>query len=171
MAKFSDNAMAAIQWDEINLGLGTLAAGAIIAANSRIDQTRLQGYRILKSQYVFVCTGLTSDEGPLRMLFAHDLTNTEAEEAIGADPQRSNDPTNDASARTKRPLWPLDNGVFFQNAEGNGRLVAQGEIKLGWSIQEGTVLKFMVENFSGNALTTGATVTGRVKHFGVWLRD
>ena len=170
MAKFSDNALAAIQWDEVTQALSTLAVGAIISANSRIDQSRLQGFRVLKSQYVFVITGLAVDQ-PVRMLFAHDLSNTETEEAIGADPQRPGDPTGDSAARTKRPTWPLDPGVFLNDANGNGQLILQGEIKLGWSIQEGTVLKFQFENIGGATLTTGAIVTGRVKHFGVWLRD
>ena len=171
MGKFSDNSMAAVQHDEITQALSTLAAGAMISANSRIDASRLQGFRVLKSQYAFILKGLTAEEGPIRVLIGHDLTNTEAEEAIGADPQRSNDPTSDASARSKRPIFVLNPGVFFKDAAGNGNLLIEGEIKLGWSFPEGTILKYYFENFGLSTMTTGAVIAGRVKHYGVWLRD
>ncbi len=167
MAKFSDNSMASIVWDETTLTLSTLGSGSILTANSRIDASRLQGFRILKTQYYFALKSMTPDEGPIMMHLAHDLTAAEMEETIGADPQRSGDPT--LEPRALRPVWPL--GLLGNDTEGNAGVFLQGEIKLGWSFPEGTILKIGAENISGSALTTGAVVRGRMKHFGVWLRD
>ncbi len=167
MAKFSDNNMASIIWDEIIINPGALTAGTATGQVSRIDASRLQGFRVLKTQYFVVCQGMTADEGPVMLFLNHDLSATEQEECLGADPQRSGDP--DKESRAMRPVWPL--GTFFKDSAGNGQLVLDGEIKLGWSFPEGTDLKWMVQNVGAQTMTTGANYRIIAKHFGVWLRD
>ncbi len=110
---------------------------------------------------------MTSGEGPVLVGMAHDLSATEIEETLGADPQRSGDPT--AEPRAMRPVWPL--GQMFNNSAGNGQIILEGVQKIGWSIPEGTDLKWFVQNVSGATLTTGSVFRIIAKHFGVWLRD
>ncbi len=168
MAKFSDNSMAAIMWDEVQITLGTPIAGASVSVASRIDTARLQGFRLLKTEILAAMTGVTPGEGPVALLMSHDLTATETEQTLGADPQRSNDP--EASPRAMQPLWPV---CVFEGGSGvgNGTWSWQGDIKLGWSFPEGTQLTWVVNNFSANTLTTGSVVHVLAKHFGVWLKD
>ncbi len=166
MAKFKDNAMSAIQWDELQIVLSTLAGGAAVVTASRIDAGRLQGFRVLRTEYFLQIEGMTTGNDAVVVGLAHDLTQGEIQEAIGADPQRSNDPT--LSPRAMRPVWPLE--IFAANAQGN-ILALKGVAKIGWSVPEGTLLNWFVVNIGTNALTSGATVNVLAKHFGVWLKD
>ncbi len=166
MAKFSDNAMAAIFWDEIQLSLGTLGAGSAIISGSRCDPSRLQGFRVLKTEYFINIRGMTTGEGPILATLSHGLSATEIEQTMGADPQRSNDP--DASPRAMQPLWPLGYLMFIG---ANGPIVLEGTTKLGWSFPEGTGLDWGFTNRGDSALTTGGIAVITAKHFGVWLKD
>ncbi len=166
MAKFNSNAMAAIQWDENFITLGALAQGAAVVSSSRIDDSRLQGYRVLRTDYFIQVKGMTAGNSAVVVGLAHDLSAGEIQEAIGADPQRSNDPT--LSPRAMRPVWPLE--IFAANAEGN-KLVTKGTTNIGWSIPEGTLLEWFVVNMGDADLTTGTIVNILAKHFGVWLKD
>ncbi len=167
MAKFSDNNMAAVQWDEVQISLGTLAAGIAKQSDSRIDGARLQGFCVLRTEWFVTVKALTAGEGPLLLTLAHDLTTAEVQETIGADPQRSNDP--ESSARSKQPLWPLTH--LFNKTDTGSLIMDKGVTKIGWSIPEGTALKWGIVNVSANDLTTGATLFVTAKHFGVWLKD
>ncbi len=165
MAKFSDNSMASIIWDELSVNLSTAISGAAVGVNSRIDASRLQGFRILKSQVFVALKDITEGEGPILIVMAHDLTATEVEETLGADPQRSGDP--DLEARAMRPVWPV--GLLMETV--GGKTVLEKEMKIGWSFPEGTILKFYAINRDNATLTTGASMNVTAKHFGVWLRD
>ncbi len=167
MIKFSENTMAAIVWDVITLTIGALAADTSVNANSKIDGSRIQGFRVLRTEYYAALKGSTSGEGPILLYLNHDLTVAEADATFAADPQRPKDPT--ASEAANRPVWPLE--IFFNTAAGNGNVVLKGVKKLGWSFQEGTILKWSARNMSTSTLTTGSTVRIFAKHFGVWLRD
>ncbi len=161
--------MAAIIWDEIQISLGTLATETAVQVASRIDAARLQGFRLLRTEYFIRAKGLTGADDPIVVGLNHDLTVTEVKECINADPQRSGDTTADAASRTKRPVWPFE--VFGVYADGNGESVAKGVAKIGWSAPEGTTFNWFVYNFGSGPLTTGGIVDIIAKHFGVWLKD
>ncbi len=167
MAKFSDNSMAAIQWDELEDPTGALAAGSATTINSRVDSGRLQGFRVLRTEWFFRMKGLSANEGPVLVGLAHDLTAAEIQECLGADPQRSNDPT--LSPRTMRPVWPM--ALFENDSVGNQNMLQQGVTTIGWSIPEGTNLVWWQMNRDTDALQTGGTLNITAKHFGVWLKD
>ncbi len=166
MAKFSDNSLAGIVWDDFQVALGTLNAITAITGNSKIDAARLQGFRVLRSEWYCTLSGLTAGEGPVLVGMAHDLTATEIKECIEADPQRSGDPGEEE--KSKRAVWPL---ALMMNLSNDGMLNAEGVKKLGWSFPEGTILKYWAYNVASGDLTTGAVWFLLVKHFGVWLKD
>ncbi len=159
--------MAGIVWDDTNVALGSLGAGIAVTAASKIDSARLQGFRVLRTEWYMGVTGMTTGEGPLLLGMSVGLSAAQIQGGIQGDPQRSHDVTE--SDQAQRPIWPLQ--VFMANADGDGTIVAQGVIKLGWSVPEGVSLNFFVINFTASALTTGAVVNVIAKHFGVWLRD
>ncbi len=167
MAKFSDNSMAGIVWDKLTMALGALAAGDVTNANSKIDSSRLQGFRVLRTEYFITWREATSGEGPIIVGMAHDLSNDETKETWSADPQRKGDPEADSGARVMRPVWPLE--AFLAETAG-GRRVAKGVVKIGWSFPEGTPLKWWVLN-QGIILTNGSDIDIIAKHYGVWLKD
>ena len=57
MVKFSDNIMAGIVWDDITLTLGTLGNKTATGTNSKIDAARLQGFRVLRTEWQYVALG------------------------------------------------------------------------------------------------------------------
>ncbi len=167
MAKFSDNSLASIVWDNTELTLGTLGSQTAISTTSRIDAGRLQGFRVLRTEYFVIMRGATVGDDPVVFGLCHDLSNAEIAETFGADPQRPGDPGLEEMAM--RPVWVL--GSLAANNDGDGRVVLDGVKKLGWSIQEGTPLKWFAFNHGPGALSTGGEINILAKHFGVWLKD
>jgi len=166
MAKFSDNSMASIVWDLITISPGALAQGDFVIAGSKINASRLQGFRVLKTQYWISMRNATAGEGGFLVGLSHALSVAELAEMVDAAPQRPNDTA--GSERARRPAWPLE--MLIANADGDGKVYAEGVATIGWSIQEGTALDWWVANFA-TTKTTGTVVNIIAKHFGVWLKD
>ncbi len=169
MGKFGDNAMSGIVWDEVSIEPGTLQPRTAMRATSKIDAGRLQGFRVLRTEYFIVLRGVVIAFDNILVGLAADLSIAEIKEAIEADPQRSNDPN--LSEQAKRPLWPLEL-MGAASVTLNGNLYAKGVHKLGWSIPEGVSLFWFVFNMDDiDQLTTGLNIQIIAKHFGVWLKD
>ncbi len=167
MGKFKDNSMAAIVWDVNSITVGALVAATSVTVAIKIDALRLNGFRLLKTEYYLKMVGATTGESPLLFGIEHDLTAAEVAQTISADPQRPNDP--ESSARAMQPVWPM--AVLAANADGDGKIWAEGVITIGWSAQEGTQFSWFVHNFGTINLTSGSFIRVIAKHFGVWLRD
>ena len=161
--------MSGIVWDQQSIETGTLQPRTATRSTSRIDSARLQGFRLLRTEY-FIClrdTLTPSDNFILGL--AVDLSIGEIKEAIEADPQRSNDPN--LSEQAHRPLWPLEL-MGVTDVDGNGNAYAKGVAKIGWSIPEGVSLFWFVYNMDDvDQFTTGLNIQIIAKHFGVWLKD
>ncbi len=158
--------MSGIYYDVVRLTVGALSTDVSVAATTKQDSSRLQGFRILRTDYWMHLKGLTAGEGPVIAGLCGDLTIAEISEVFAADPQRSND-TN-LSEQAMRPLWPLE---ILTDVGETPRIVAQGTVKLGWSFPEGVPMKAFVHNPSADNITTGAVLIMVMKHFGVWLKD
>ncbi len=91
MAKFSDNSMADIVWDFLTMMPGALASGDFVIAASRIDTARIQGFRILKTEWYVSMRNATTGEGGFLLGMCHDLTAAELASMVDADPQRPKD--------------------------------------------------------------------------------
>ncbi len=167
MGNFNKNSMSGINWDSFSKTLGTLAGDTTTAETSKIDSARENGFRILRTEWFLTLKGSTPDEGPIEFGLSADVSATEIDECLTSDPQRPSQPGE--IEESMRAVWPM--GVLVESTEGNGRIVQQGVTKIGWSIREGTSLRWWFRNHSVNALTTGSTVKGLAKHFGVWLCD
>ncbi len=159
--------MAGIVWDAVTITVGALTAQSAITVNSKIDPSRLQGFRVLRTEWYLGMRSATTGDGPFVVGLSHDLTGDEVSTCIGGDPQRSNDPVE--SEEANRPVWAIT--ALHPNADGDGKIVDHGVTKIGWSIPEGTSLKWWVMNGGNITLTTGAVVNILAKHFGVWLKD
>ncbi len=148
--------------------LGALAAKDAVDAVSKIDASRLNGFRIMKTEYWIDYGNKTTAEGPITVGFAVHHSEGEVEEAIEADPQNSADMVLNATA--KRPVWPLE--TIPQSGTGSpSDLVPMRSFNPRWSCIEGKNAFWWAYNRDDAALTTGGVVNIFAKHYGVWLRD
>ncbi len=166
--------MALVQLFDIdgNITLGALGGNDAILGVTKIDASKRQGFRIVKSDWFLTLTGKTTAEGPIMIGVCCNMNAAEVEAAIEADPQgRTDDETRGKGTFIKllMVLGLLD--TAFPTPDG-GR-VFHREVKYGkngWSIPEGKTLSLFAYN-SGSALTSGTVVLFSAEHFGVYLRD
>ncbi len=167
MAGFSDNPMAGIIYDDTTINLSTLPAGTAIILPSKIDASREQGFRILRTEWHIAYDGITIGEGPVVFGFSCNVAATEIEACIEADPQDSADRV--GNTQSSQPVWPL---VYQARSEGeNGIEPLNGMLKPRWTVPEGEQANWFAYNRSSSALTTGGVFFVFAKHFGVWLND
>ncbi len=169
MSKFSDGD-GAILWDSFDIALGTLAQQTVVGQNSlAVKAANLQGFRILKSEIMPLVEGMTAGEGPVIYGAAGpQMTDAEVQETIVSRPDSPND--SPANERTMRPVWIWGQELIIAG----DAMVRQDPIiwKPRWSWPEGTSMRIWAFNNSNSAaLTTGASLTGIAKHYGVWLND
>lgn len=172
MASKTDQGLALL-YDDVVITLSTLGAATAVTATSKIDNSRENGFRVIKTQYWVDWFGKTAVEGPLMVGIAFGVNASEIAETISDDPQSRLKDFNDAE--TRRPVFPL---VMIPTAstDAGGVTPSQGafpmsEITLRWSAPEGSSVLWFAFNAGGGALTTGAGVAIFAKHFGVWLND
>lgn len=168
MAKNSENL--AIVYDNVTIDASSLGATAAVAAASKIDASRGNGFRIMKTEYWVSVKGL-DDHGPIMVGFSAIFDASGVESCIESDPQDSSEDTNNFLA--KRPVWPLKMFVPSQaDASGNYDNVQhdKSEFNPRWSVPEGENAYWWVYNMT-TALDAACTVNIFAKHYGVWLRD
>ncbi len=162
--------------DEV-LTLSTLAGNDLISADTLIDGSRSQGFRIVKSNFFFNVTGKTQAEGPVMVGVAANLGSAKLELIIENDPQSVNEQDEDRGRGVFiMPLFML--GLLTTSlpagAAGGPQTGLPVDVsygKNGWSIPEGEALFIWAYNMQSGALTTGTVISWFAEHFGVWLRD
>ncbi len=153
------------------LAVGALASlDAIAVSDEKIDGTRLEGFRVMKTEYFMNAEGGTVDQGPVLIGVAPNLNAQEIEEAIEADPQQRVDIP--ATEQVMRPVFPLEIiGRALVEARASSLETMKGVFNLKWSIPEGQGLVWFAYNLDLGALTSGLILTIYAKHYGVWLKD
>lgn len=166
IAKNSENLD--IVYDDVTITLGALAAKDAISSDSKIDAARLQGFRVMKTEYWIDYSGKATGEGPVMVGFSMNHTVGEVEEAFEADP---GDRTSIQNAQAKRPVWPLKMIPAHAVQLDVPDKVLGGTFNPRWSCIEGKAAIWWAYNMDSSALTTGTVIRIFAKHFGVWLRD
>ncbi len=138
------------------VALSTLASGAAIIVNTKIDSTRTQGATLEKLWMPNPSwEGKTAGEGPLLWGLAWENTAILIAEAINSDPQDEDDSVEvEESTRKVVILGAIPaGGVADINPSNYIRR------KIPWKeVPEGATLKFFVFNADAAALSTGCTV-------------
>ncbi len=138
------------------VALSTLASGASIIVNTKIDSSREQGVTMKKLLMPSPSwAGKTAGEGPLIYGLSWDLTAVLIAQAINADPQDEDDTVEiEESGRKIIVLGTIPAGGV---ADVNPSLYKR--VSIPWKeVPEGTTLKFFVHNADSSALTTGTVV-------------
>lgn len=157
----------AIVYDDLQLAIGALASKDCIAIASKIDSARLNGFRVMRTEYWIDWAGKITGEGPIIFGFTVHHSAGEVELTIEADPQSSAELEGNAVA--KRPVWPLEiAGIVATEGPPEGQ---KGVFNPKWSNIEGRGAFWWAYNLDDAALQTGMVCHFFAKHFGVWLRD
>ncbi len=168
--------MALVQQFEVDtlLTVGALAASDLISVeSSQIRADRENGFRLVKSRIFVTMTGKTTAEGPITIgLAANFETDQAIEDALEALPASSK---SNVSRGKGTFIMILDQiglvpTVFPASDEGVGKHYEVSYGKNGWSVPEGSNLRYWARNQGAN-LSSGTLLIFVAEHFGVWLHD
>lgn len=165
---FGKNNRGVIIREDLNQVLGALGSGTgILVAGGKVAIT--EDFRLMKSHIYAIIHGLTAGEGIHSLLLGianADLSLAEIEEALELNgPQQKSDRIETEKAERYVEII----GRFVGDDVGTTRLHLDRKFKAKWSFMSDEGWVFFVYNQDGAALTTGATVRIKCKHFGVWL--
>ncbi len=167
---FGKDGTGAILRDDSAIALSTLGGESAIQVAT--DITWGEDFRLLKTEFLAVLDGVTTEEGQRLIIGVADgeLTATEVGECLQADgPGDRNE--NLAKERAQRPVWPVGAivgaGLSARFVGHNGGTLM--EWKKRWTFSDPEGMSFFVYNQSGTALTTGATIRINATHYGVWV--
>ncbi len=155
------------------VALLTLAANTGISLTGGVGSGLLERFRIIKTEFLalIIFGTFVSGDGPIELyLVDADLTLAEAEAAIEATGPLG---PNDRVGAEVAQRWTKAMGAipFVPENEGPGSLLNGGMIveqTIRWTFAPAKGWRWHAQNF-GNAITTGATIKVRAKHFGVWV--
>ncbi len=151
------------------MALSTLGTNDAISVATKVDNTRLRGYRMIKSIFHFGVTGKTATEGPIIVGVAINMSAGDIEKAMEADPQSPSEDDARGIGGFIKTLFMLDNPATVWPVGFNGMIeVSYG--KNGWSCPQGQAVTVFAYN-TASTLSTGTIIQWVAEHFGVWLRD
>ncbi len=156
-------------YDNVLTVMGTLATLLVLKTSLKIDTGRENGVRLKKMLMAMTFEGKTAGEGPLLYgLCLSDLSPTEIQEALNADPQKPDDVP--ASEQVMRKLMVI--GVIPAAMTASTDPEVYREVRFPWKeIEEGSGLSWWVQNRDGGSLTTGTNVRFSSFAMGEWLDD
>ncbi len=149
------------------MGLGTLAAATVIFGTTKIDGSRLNGFRIARAKFAGAIANKTAAEGPLMWGMCANCTINEVKAILEADPQSSVKDDAKGVGQWVKPLGFISLGTTNQDLPRGQPFV---DVKVNWSVIEAQSFNMFVFNM-GAQLTTGASLLGWLEAQGVWLRD
>ncbi len=162
--------------NNFTLAVGALASLDAIYQASKIDGSRLQGWKEIYCEITAQVTGKTSAEGPLLWGLAANLTASQIEVILEEDPQSKTTPITRADGSWLKVLGMiplLTNAAPLTGGTGDGSDGAANplRVKVNWSIPEGLDFGMFVYNMDSSVVTTGTLIRAYMEHYGVWLRD
>ncbi len=159
---------------DLSFALGALAANTALKGATKIDSSRLNGFRVAKVRLAATIRGKTTDEGPILWGLSANMSAAEIKAAIEADPQDSTADNSKGEGAWLTFLGQITHGsVEGPLTGGIGPDVSAPvmDVKVNWSVLEGKDFSLFAYNMDSGALTTGATIAAVLEIFGVWLRD
>ncbi len=156
-------------YDNVELDISSLAAITGVVGASKIDGSRLMGFRTLMQEGSIAYESAALVGGPILVGFAGPaLSLTQIEEAIEADPQSSVNTV--PVEQVSRPIFIL--GILEAVAKASVSSIRSFKKKFQWSYPEGAQMNFFAYNTDLNtAIGASSQVKIFCKHTGVWLRD
>ncbi len=154
------------------LTLGALAGNKPSVQATKIDASRLNGFRLAKLRIAASVVGKTATEGPIAWGIACNLDADQIESIIEADPQASVEDDDHGAGEWIKTLGLIPLKAVEEPLTGpSGAVAAMDDHKVNWSIIEGKDFTVWAYNMQSTALTTGTLIHFFCEFFGVWLRD
>lgn len=157
--------------EDLEFTLGALGANDAIAQATKIDATRLNGFRVSKVRISAVVRAKTASEGPISWGLLANYSAAELEAAIEADPQSSTDDNVRGDGQWLTHLGLIGQEIVAAPLTGGGLVAQPIEVMPNWSVIEGKNFSIWAHNQDGSALTAGTIINAFCEFFGVWLRD
>ncbi len=155
-------------YEEIELNLGTLAAGTSIKTNLKIDGNREQGCRISKIRYALSVVAKPALGPILYGLCSADLTVAELDECLDSNPEQPNAvPEQEEAMRQVVPFGLIPKGLI----ETVTNIMPYMRGSWFWEVPEGQGLQFFCRNQDDAALTGATLIDFSAFISGVWLDD
>lgn len=159
----------AISYDEnLALALGALASLDAISANTKVDNNRLQGFRVIKVRVVGSFLGKTTAEGPIIWGLASGLTAQNIEDIIESDPQSPQADDERGAGAWIKLLGQIENGATSGTLTPGMPFI---DVDVNWSTPESQSFAVWAYNQDGAPLSTGTVLVFGLDIIGVWLRD
>ncbi len=154
--------------NSVILSIASLAANDAISIGSKIDASREQGFRVVKSEGWFIGRNLADEEQVVVCIIADAMVAAEGEVGVESDPQSLFD--FEEIERAGRSIFPI--GILHGEGVAASERMFHFENKVPWTYPEGSAMSYMVYNIDDAALSAASQeLIGFVKHTGVWLRD
>lgn len=125
----------------------------------------VEDFRILRADYYLSLIGATAEKGPLILgLASGDLTGVQISECIGALPLGPD--SSEPLEHSHRTVFLWD--ILGEKSDGS-RTTVKGSNSVRWTFGDPKGWALFLYNSDTAEFTTGATLRGVVKYFGVWV--
>ncbi len=158
----------------VALAPGNLASKGVVAGSSLIDNNREQGSKLRRCKAYMEFRSKTANEGPLIVgLTGLNYTTAEIAEALTADPQKHEDPTeSDHANRKVFPVWVIPHIATGMSPTPNHPDTLLTDIQVpSWVVDEGELVRWFVFNADTSAVTTGILIIIVAQWVAEWLHD
>lgn len=166
MTGFGKGGKGNIVYLNVDFDPGTIAVKTLVKGNAWAPS---EDFRLLKMEGYLSMYALTDGEEDATILVGlacAELSATEIQEAIEAEPIDSND--NVALERSHRPVWPLG---FLKPVSDDQVRYLEFEWSKRWTFSDTDGLCLWFYNMSASqALTTGSKTALLAKLYGVWVK-
>ncbi len=167
---FGKDGKGAIIREDITITLGALAGKTgILTTNGGLQNGLQEDFRILKTELHGNEIGITALDEPVELYMLNgELTLAEAEAAIEIDgPQDRNDRVSmELAERWVRYIGKFPDVTGLASAR---EFVPVGKLTARWTFSDPEGWNYMAYNNSGANRTTGAVISLKATHYGVWV--
>lgn len=164
MSGFGKDGKGVIMYDTVAQTLGTLGAALALIVATKVVTTN---FRLIKAEGWLHWQDATTEEGPLMIGIARgNLTVTQIKEALDSDVLSP--ASTEANEQAMRPIFLFDEMLKADVASTKHSAYVSKTIR--WTFTENVGFQLFCFNINTGALTTGSSIRGRMKYYGVWVK-
>ncbi len=162
---------------DLSLAIGAISAGALSAFNTKIDASRENGFKIIKTRLGAQVNAKNGADGPVVFGVSCNINATELLAYLEQDLQKKTatpvlGPGQFVKILSYLPVTSTTGRLTSNDVNDVGSGVHLVDIGVAWTVPEGDNFGFFFWVPTGGAdLASGMTMTAIWEWMGVWLRD